>query len=155
MIFLCSFCAANCVKMCCFILLSKNRGALPTAALGTFKMIIALKTLKNRSKHHVSTGFLLAAEEGFEPSHTESESAVLPLHNSANYWCSAEHFYYYIHFLQFVKPFFQSFSISTRSVFFQYTLEKSVDKVSFKSYNNIRLFVEQFADVLEQVDRHV
>ena len=25
----------------------------------------------------------LAAEEGFEPSHTESESAVLPLHNSA------------------------------------------------------------------------
>ena len=25
----------------------------------------------------------LAAEEGFEPSHTESESAVLPLHNPA------------------------------------------------------------------------
>lgn len=25
----------------------------------------------------------MAAEEGFEPSHTESESAVLPLHNSA------------------------------------------------------------------------
>jgi hypothetical protein len=28
-------------------------------------------------------GFLLAAEEGFEPSQTESESVVLPLHNSA------------------------------------------------------------------------
>ena len=27
--------------------------------------------------------FFLAAEEGFEPSQTESESAVLPLHNSA------------------------------------------------------------------------
>ena len=27
--------------------------------------------------------FLLAAELGFEPRHTESESAVLPLHNSA------------------------------------------------------------------------
>ena len=25
----------------------------------------------------------MAAEEGFEPSHTESESAVLPLHHSA------------------------------------------------------------------------
>ena len=25
----------------------------------------------------------MAAEEGFEPSHTASESAVLPLHNSA------------------------------------------------------------------------
>ena len=28
-------------------------------------------------------GFLLAAGEGFEPSHTESESAVLPLHKPA------------------------------------------------------------------------
>ena len=28
-------------------------------------------------------GFCLAAGEGFEPSHTESESAVLPLHNPA------------------------------------------------------------------------
>ena len=27
----------------------------------------------------------MAAEEGFEPSQTESESAVLPLHNSAIY----------------------------------------------------------------------
>ena len=29
--------------------------------------------------------FLMAAELGFEPRHTESESAVLPLHNSAIY----------------------------------------------------------------------
>ena len=28
----------------------------------------------------------LAAEEGFEPSQTESESAVLPLHNSAIFY---------------------------------------------------------------------
>ena len=28
---------------------------------------------------------LMAAEEGFEPSQTESESVVLPLHNSAKY----------------------------------------------------------------------
>ena len=27
----------------------------------------------------------MAAEEGFEPSHTESESAVLPLHHSATF----------------------------------------------------------------------
>ena len=30
--------------------------------------------------------FVLAAELGFEPRHTESESAVLPLHNSARYF---------------------------------------------------------------------
>ena len=29
--------------------------------------------------------FFMAAELGFEPRHTESESAVLPLHNSARY----------------------------------------------------------------------
>lgn len=28
----------------------------------------------------------LAAEEGFEPSQTESESVVLPLHNSATFY---------------------------------------------------------------------
>ena len=31
----------------------------------------------------VSSGFTMVAEEGFEPSQTESESVVLPLHNSA------------------------------------------------------------------------
>ena len=35
---------------------------------------------KNRPRGSV---FVLAAELGFEPRHTESESAVLPLHNSA------------------------------------------------------------------------
>jgi hypothetical protein len=29
-------------------------------------------------------GFFVAAGEGFEPSQTESESVVLPLHNPAN-----------------------------------------------------------------------
>ena len=32
---------------------------------------------------HRKHGFRVAAEEGFEPSQTESESVVLPLHNSA------------------------------------------------------------------------
>ena len=31
----------------------------------------------------VASAFFMAAEEGFEPSQTESESVVLPLHNSA------------------------------------------------------------------------
>ena len=35
--------------------------------------------------------FLLAAELGFEPRHTESESAVLPLHNSAMFF-TLEHY---------------------------------------------------------------
>ena len=39
----------------------------------------------------------LAAGEGFEPSHTESESAVLPLHNPA------KRKEYYTDFFQFVK----------------------------------------------------
>ena len=56
----------------------------------------------------------MAAEEGFEPSHTESESAVLPLHNSAKLRCPAEHFYYYIHFPRFVKQFLQSFLIRAK-----------------------------------------
>ena len=40
---------------------------------------------------------LLAAGEGFEPSHTESESAVLPLHNPARHVC------HYTRFCGFVK----------------------------------------------------
>ena len=38
---------------------------------------------KNKSLTERSSIRLLAAEEGFEPSQTESESVVLPLHNSA------------------------------------------------------------------------
>ena len=37
--------------------------------------------------------FLLAAEEGFEPSQTESESGVLPLHNSARTCVIIPHFF--------------------------------------------------------------
>ena len=36
---------------------------------------------------------ILAAEEGFEPSQTESESAVLPLHNSAIYFLFRKRIY--------------------------------------------------------------
>ena len=42
----------------------------------------------------------LAAGEGFEPSHTESESAVLPLHNPAKRKS------YYTYFSEFVKYYF-------------------------------------------------
>ena len=37
---------------------------------------------KNKKPPAFTEGFM-AAGEGFEPSHTESESAVLPLHNPA------------------------------------------------------------------------
>ena len=43
----------------------------------------------------------MAAEEGFEPSQTESESGVLPLHNSAKRKS------YYNLFTEFVKGHFQ------------------------------------------------
>ena len=42
---------------------------------------------KKRSSKPFGFKLLLAAGEGFEPSHTESESAVLPLHNPAILCC--------------------------------------------------------------------
>ena len=45
----------------------------------------------------------LAAGEGFEPSHTESESAVLPLHNPAMFLTNKT---YYTRFPAFVNTFF-------------------------------------------------
>jgi hypothetical protein len=49
----------------------------------------------------------LAAEEGFEPSQTESESVVLPLHNSAIFiWNSKS---YYTKSFGFVNPFAEHF----------------------------------------------
>ena len=47
---------------------------------------------------------LLAAGEGFEPSHTESESAVLPLHNPAVFLTNK---IYYTDFSLFVNTYFQ------------------------------------------------
>ena len=38
---------------------------------------------KEKTDHRMMVCFSMAAELGFEPRHTESESAVLPLHNSA------------------------------------------------------------------------
>ena len=38
---------------------------------------------RDTKKRHGKAVSLMAAGEGFEPSHTESESAVLPLHNPA------------------------------------------------------------------------
>ncbi len=48
-------------------------------------------------KQNVSELSTMAAGEGFEPSHTESESAVLPLHNPARHVC------HYTRFCRFVK----------------------------------------------------
>lgn len=45
----------------------------------------------------------VAAGEGFEPSHTESESAVLPLHNAAKLLSNSN--IYYIKFLLKVNTF--------------------------------------------------
>ena len=60
----------------------------------------------------------LAAEEGFEPSHTESESAVLPLHNSAiSLLRSREQQRYYNSFQKNVNPFFAGFSIFSENHF--------------------------------------
>ena len=45
----------------------------------------------------------MVAGEGFEPSQTESESVVLPLHNPA------KRIHYYTNFPRFVKDFFRGF----------------------------------------------
>ena len=47
----------------------------------------SLEKLKKPLETCVSSGFTMVAEEGFEPSQTESESVVLPLHNSAICFC--------------------------------------------------------------------
>ena len=46
---------------------------------------VKIRSCANKTKKgtRMSAFFVLAAELGFEPRHTESESAVLPLHNSA------------------------------------------------------------------------
>ena len=52
--------------------------------------------------------FLLAGDEGFEPSQTESESGVLPLHKSPMCRC-AYRINHYIQKIEKVKPFFKNF----------------------------------------------
>ena len=71
-------------------------------AAGNNECSTAIK-IKRRPKGGVS---FLAAGEGFEPSHTESESAVLPLHNPAVSLTNAT---YYTVFSTFVKYFFRFF----------------------------------------------
>ena len=52
---------------------------------------------------------VMAAGEGFEPSHTESESAVLPLHKPAIVRSPAANRYYYTDISRFVKQFLQNY----------------------------------------------
>ena len=50
--------------------------------------------MKKRGRFVKNQPLLVAAGEGFEPSHTESESAVLPLHNPAkgiDYYTQIQH----------------------------------------------------------------
>lgn len=55
----------------------------------------------------------MAAGEGFEPSHTESESAVLPLHKPAIFVRSCRtNRYYYTGKQEFVKVFFEKNNIA-------------------------------------------
>ena len=57
----------------------------------------------------------MAAELGFEPRHTESESAVLPLHNSASRKC------YYTQNREKVKHYFKKYFLSSFELcFFTY-----------------------------------
>ena len=53
-------------------------------------------------------GFLMAGGEGFEPSQTESESGVLPLHKPPK-CLSAERIYNYMQKFKNVKYFFEIF----------------------------------------------
>ncbi len=48
-------------------------------------VIFHIHRLQSKKTDHTEYGLSVAAEEGFEPSQTESESVVLPLHNSAIY----------------------------------------------------------------------
>lgn len=58
------------------------------------------------------SGLSMAAGEGFEPSHTESESAVLPLHKPAIFAHSCRtNRYYYTGKQEFVKDFFEKNNI--------------------------------------------
>ena len=61
---------------------------------------------------HKGRFLLLAAELGFEPRHTESESAVLPLHNSAKYYYLFRTDYILTHKFAFVKRFLTVFENS-------------------------------------------
>ena len=57
---------------------------------------------KFRNLH--GSGILMAAGEGFEPSHTESESAVLPLHKPAMHLSGTANRYYYTDNEENVNP---------------------------------------------------
>ena len=62
------------------------------------------RTMAKRKDPQLLLRVFLAAGEGFEPSHTESESAVLPLHNPAMFLTNKIH---YTRFPAFVNTFFR------------------------------------------------
>ena len=67
---------------------------------------------KKCGKFLLKLATFLAAGEGFEPSHTESESAVLPLHKPAIFVRSCRtNRYYYTGKQEFVKGFFEKNNI--------------------------------------------
>ena len=64
----------------------------------------------------------MAAGEGFEPSHTESESAVLPLHNPA------KRKEYYTEFLRFVKSMEDFFMTNVERFFERYETDPALQE---------------------------
>ena len=63
-----------------------NANPVPRKRLGTVVRILYFAAKGKKKRPSDDGRFSLAAELGFEPRHTESESAVLPLHNSARYY---------------------------------------------------------------------
>ena len=62
---------------------SARRVRTQCCAFGRSNWVEAAVRGDKKTDHHLMVCFFMAAELGFEPRHTESESAVLPLHNSA------------------------------------------------------------------------
>ena len=69
-----------------------------------------------KTDHRLVVCFFMAAELGFEPRHTESESAVLPLHNSAKYGALISCLYILAQKYGFVKYLFAVFYIFFKNV---------------------------------------
>ena len=80
----------------------------------------------------------MAAGEGFEPSQTESESGVLPLHNPAKCRC------YYSLFFQKVKCFLKFVFIAGGTVFYRSSC-KSDSTYAFCSFARLQRAVNAVA----------
>ena len=94
-----------CVKITqnCFYLVEVTRFELATSTSRTQRSTKLSHTSKTKVPRKLLRHSSLAAALGFEPRHTESESAVLPLHNAAKLLSNSN--IYYIKFLLKVNTF--------------------------------------------------